>query len=288
MAFIGSRQQEQQQQQQELGMGEDDETKMPDASNLLDRAQALHTALGYLCSINADIVHVEDFLFRHSEALLLEGTGDDSDENVASILTKQESNCQCSTRSACRRNRRAIQRLLHEGFSYMQSQNMNVHLNDDWSKYEDKLIEYEKDIHQLRQQEFTIRQFALEAAVHIQKFQEELKLAEQYYLYKPKFSIFACGKHHDEILARRSVLDYQIDSAHVELTSLERLHEAATTKIKRTRRLQYGILKQALPCSVQHTCKKAPPEPNMDDCWSFRPVSSDDEAPSVGPEEFSI
>jgi hypothetical protein len=107
----------------------------------------------------------------------------------------------------------------------------------------------------LRQQEFNIRQFALDASVQVHKYQDELLLAEQYYSLKPKFSLFSCGMPHNQVFARRSVLEYQVNSAQVELTSLERLHQSVVTKIKTARRLQYGILERSLPCTIQHFCE---------------------------------
>jgi hypothetical protein len=234
----------------------EEESKMPESSDLLDRIQALHTTLCYLCRINADISHVQDFVFHHPEALLLEGTHNDPTENAAFILSEHERSCQCLPRSSCRSNRAAVQRLLHKGFTFAQSKSLDAYQEQDWwSLHQDKLMEYEKDIRLLRQQEFNIRQFALDASVQVHKYQDELLLAEQYYSLKPKFSLFSCGMPHNQVFARRSVLEYQVNSAQVELTSLERLHQSVVTKIKTARRLQYGILERSLPCTIQHFCE---------------------------------
>lgn len=82
----------------------------------LDEMQALHTALCFLCSINADVTDVQTFLHAYPEALLLDGTtnrrGSGSsgwwwwDESAHDLLIRQS--CSCSDNSPCRRNRQAI------------------------------------------------------------------------------------------------------------------------------------------------------------------------------------
>ena len=232
----------------------DEESKMPDSSELLDRALALHTALCYLCRIQADVAHIQDFLSQHPEAVLLEGTESDAKESAMSILVQQEQACQCLPHTPCCLNRVAIQQMLKQGVPFVPSGTIRMYEMDDWYEYEGELVAYEKEIRSLRQQEFTIQQYALEASIQINKYQEELKMADQYCVHKVKFSLFSCGKPNDELFARRSVLEYQISSAQVELQSLERLNESVLVKIANIRQLQYGLMNHALPCAVRHAC----------------------------------
>ena len=57
-----------------------------DGEESLDFAQALNTALCFLCWINADVSVAEEFLTRWPEALLLEGS---NNQDCASCIVKQ-------------------------------------------------------------------------------------------------------------------------------------------------------------------------------------------------------
>ena len=269
----------------------DEEAKMPDSSQLLDRALALLTGLCYLCRIQADVAHIQDFLSHHPEAILLEGTESDANESAMSVLMQQQETCQCLPHMSCCLNRVAIQQLLKQGVPFVPSGTIRMYEMEDWYEYEGELVAYEKEIRLLRQQEFTIRQYALEAAVQINKYQDELKLAELYCVHKVKFSLFSCGKPNDELFARRSVLEYQISSAQVELQSLERLHESVLDKIAKIRQLQYGLLKHALPCAVRHACdaREAGPDLVFSSDWMIADrITVRNVEPVVSTEEYSI
>jgi hypothetical protein len=83
----------------------------------VDELQALNTALCFLVSINADCGVVHQFVSRHPDALLLEGTGSKRDESAGSILVAQLRNCACFS-PLCRQNRESVRRILDRGFEH--------------------------------------------------------------------------------------------------------------------------------------------------------------------------
>lgn len=232
---------------------EDDEEE-EDPANQLDRAQALHTALCFLCSVNADVSEVEQFLLQHPDALLLEGTGNIPEESAIFILHEQLNLCQCSPLTKCRQNRHTVEELLRQGFSYFQTRGMQVIPQAEWEKHEQRMILFEKDIRLLRRHEFVVKQYALNGSVRMQKLRDELKYTDKYNLYKYKLSLLQCSRKHDELSARRSFLQHQLEIAAIEMKSLKHEHQVVMSKIRSIRRLQFGLLKSALPCPRRHVC----------------------------------
>ena len=86
----------------------------------LDFCQALHSAMSYLCWINADAACVESFLRKYPEALLLEGT---NQETARSIVEQRLRRCTCTDRR-CNENRIKVLEKLDKGFEEYQSKHM--------------------------------------------------------------------------------------------------------------------------------------------------------------------
>lgn len=285
------------------GLGNDD-ALVWDSTRLLDRAQALHTTLAYYCRSRVDVAIVQTFVRRHPEALWLEGTGSSTEESAAYILMQQERACSCPATAMCRQNRSAVRRLLRMTNSLVEANARAMELpspteyeDDRWKDVEDRMVQLEQEIRQLRQQEASIRQFALEAVVQIQHCHDELGFLEQYALRQPvKLSMLSCAKqlrqeHH---MARCSVLEHQLDSARVELASLERLQERVVMRIKTTRQLQFGLLREALPSHRHFSCEAegaGHAQGSGAFLWSavlYPPLGSETDAASHMTEEYSI
>jgi len=236
----------------------------------LDSLQALNTTLCFLSSINADVAEVvERFVILHPESLLLEGAGILPEESAKYILQDRMRHCRC-TIEACNQNRSAILRLLSRGFEHYHQ----VHLEQQdspqaqlqnwvttlWGKYGEDLITLEREIRELRVQEMSLRGRFLETACEVRHYQGELERVQSSFstgAHKlTALSLLACHlqKNKTDLFARKSVLEYQVGVAQVNLTSVEREHREALHKIRNARRVQFSLLTTAFEGCQRHVC----------------------------------
>lgn len=231
------------------------------AEESLDELQSLNTALCFLCSINAVSTEIETFLTAHPEALLLEGTGNLPEESASFIVTEQINRCECFN-EACNQNRLKVLTVLNRGFEFYQSKNLRERASDteDWLFYAEQLVTVERDIRTLRLEEMATRQRLLESAVEVRAIQDEL---DQIYKYEHKsaLSMLACRTRNksNDMFARRSVLEYQVNVASQNLQSVEREHKVLLKEIRHGRRMQFAMLKNAFEGCQRHVCAVTKP-----------------------------
>jgi hypothetical protein len=235
------------------------ECKTSDES--LDELQALNTALCFLCSINADAKEVETFLTEHPDALLLEGVGNLPEESARYIVSEQTNRCECFNIS-CNQNRMQVLSVLDRGFEYYQSLSFRQRPNRKaWAVYAQKLLTVERDIRELRLEEVSTRHRLLERAVEVQSFQDELEQVQTYDS-KSALAMLACTSRKSDVFERKSVLEYQIGVALLNLSSVEREHKVLLREIRHGRRMQFAMLKTAFDGCKRNVCAVSKPTPH--------------------------
>lgn len=234
-----------------------------DNEESLDFAQALNTALCFLCWINADVGVAEEFLTRWPEALLLEGTNQD----CASCIVKQRKRqCSCNTQ-----NLEALLRVISRGFLYYKHKHMNDLLgtgvgDEDQSvkvvelrstSVFPKLMSTGRHLRNLSVEECAVHSQMAEA--HVAKVLLERKLHETKALAKRKMSrvgaLFACGSERiKELQDRVARLEHSVQMAELKLASVEREHGLLVNAIDQGHRIQYALLKDAFEGCARHSC----------------------------------
>jgi hypothetical protein len=219
----------------------------------LNEVQALHTALCFLCSVNAGVAEVETFLTNHPEALLLDGTGYLEDESARIIVEEQMSRCECYD-AACNQNRRYVISVLDKGFEHYQDRHFrqeSTSCQQSWGIYAGKLLKLEHNIRNRRVQELTMRHRVLQAAIEVHSFQDQLEqiLSKS----TTGLALFKCHWNQDTF-ARRSVLEYQHGVALVNLSTIEREHKGLLRKIREGRRTQFVLLKRVFDGVQRRVC----------------------------------
>lgn len=219
------------------------------AEESLDELQTLNTGLCFLCSINADATEVASFLRAHPQALLLEGAAHLQEESARAIVHEQMRRCECFS-PACHQNRLKVLQHLDRGFLYYQSRQRTRQQNA-WGMYADKLIGLEHDIRKLRMEELLMRNRLVETAVEVRGFRDEL---DQYAKYQTSgLALLACTRNH-ELVQRKSVLEYQVGVASLNLSSVEREHKTLLKEIRERRKTQFVLLKTAFDGVRRHVC----------------------------------
>lgn len=212
----------------------------------LDELAALNTALCFLCSINAAAGEVEDFLICHPEALLLEGTGE---ESARAILEQQIRRCECFT-PTCNQNRFEIRRVMDRGFEYYQPFSMRPRSRR--PVVGEELLSIEQEIRELREQEASMRSRLLETVVEVQSYEDQLGDVSK--MDRSPISLLTACTRNSDLFARRTVLEYQVSTAQMNLQAIEREHEEVMRRIRYGRRMQFQLLKRAFEGCQRHVC----------------------------------
>lgn len=246
-------------------------TSLEDA---MDEVQAMSTALCFLCHINADYTEVERFLLRYPEALLFEEAHNET-ENPRFILERQMQNCQCFI-PACNDNRRKILKVLKRGFEYYRGMARNDFFDQDitfrldrkstksashWHFYAEKLRMLERDIREIKLQDLAIRNRIVETSEDVKNFKYELEgVSRQEGKSKSPISLLMCHRS-SEIFARRSMLEYQLGIATLNMSTLEKEQELIGQERIAARRMQLALLKTAFGGCRRHMCEATRKEP---------------------------
>lgn len=212
----------------------------------LDRLQALHTVLCYLCAINAHHRDVALFLRHHPQALLLEGVNDEPQESALHILSEQMEECACRS-TACNQNRcMIVETMQQQGYRLDAT---GTHRDTDiFGIWLVNLQESEKEVRKLRLEQRMLQYRLADAKGDVAHF--ELKLKELHQVVRGVARLTCgAGKHAD-----RAVMEYQASVANLRVASLEREHRQILREIRECRRRQFLVLKQSNPLIHRHYC----------------------------------
>lgn len=239
-------------------------------SSSADELQALHTALCFLASINAQVEEFQAYLRAHPQALLLEGTSPIQQESARYMV--HHSACHCSS-DLCRENRCSILRLLDQGFCecdmdrWCHQADVAIEGRDDKSNSNQdqialvrpipdqalrKLTHWEEKIRLWRHREFALR-------AEWRDWQDSLEentqtLQNHRHHTTSAFSKWNCStnKHHTEW---ETDMEDQVLHASQRLRSVQEEHHEVLSNIRRGRRRQFSILSKIFaPCKRQ-TCE---------------------------------
>lgn len=205
----------------------------------LDELQASNTVLCFLCSINAYAEEIEKFLKSHPEALLLEGVGEIYEDSAKHINEEQMQRCECFLNS-CKSNRKRIKSLIECGFEYFHKK--KVHATDCkyWPRAQARVIKLEQNIRQMRSEETTLRNNLLESVCQERVYLDQLTHVHA----QTGIARLACTRR-NQLLERRSTLEYQFDLAALNRSAMERELKNILVEIRRARRAQFSVLKNA-------------------------------------------
>ena len=241
-----------------------------DSEESLDFAQALNTALCFLCWINADVSVAEEFLTRWPEALLLEGS---NNQDCATCIVKQRMRqCRCSG-LFCNNNREGLLAVMNRGFQYYQNKHMNDLLGGSTGIGDEdnppqqvelrstsvfpKLMSTGRHIRNLSIEESAVHSQVVEA--HVAKMMLERQLDEAKAVAKRKKSIvhglLVCKSSHQKEREYKIVrLEHDVHVAELKLKSVEKEHRLLVNAIDRGHRNQYALLKGAFEGCARHEC----------------------------------
>ena len=168
----------------------------------VDVLQTYNTALCYLCSINADVSELEQYLTQYPQSLLLENMCLMNDDSATFILQQHSKLCHCQSLE-CHLNRIQVMDLMERGYIYFRHQfqqrntkdtttptNMTattipipaidtlstllLHL-DQSNIHFVTLVQLEHNIRQWRIQELTIRNTMMKLSIALRTHHIELK-----------------------------------------------------------------------------------------------------------------
>jgi hypothetical protein len=255
----------------------------------VDELQTYNTALCYLCSINADVDVIENFLYCHPEALLMEGICLLPEDSARYILEQHTQQCHCEGLH-CHLNRIRVIDLIEKGFIAYRSKHPPTtskrHTTTtplstiDWGDHFTTLVQVEHEIRSWRMEELTMRNVLIELSIEIRTYHVELKRLKrlihtniQYPIVQhrstPKLSaisklVCTLGSNHpihdksiqnvigqqQHLYERRiNVLEYQIKVTSNNLQSVQQEHTNLIQKIRHGRRTQFNVFKL-----VFHNC----------------------------------
>ena len=225
----------------------------------LDEAQAMNTALCFLCSINADYREVENYLTNHPEALLFEGT--EPQESAQFVVEEQMRNCHCFT-TECNSNRRKLLAVMNRGFEYYRGQMLKRSfqvetsiVKSTWSLYSQQLRALERDIRGMKMQDMALRSRVFEARVAVRAYQMELEDASRRGSTKrSSLALLACHRSSD-VFETRSLAEYKLGIAALTISSLEKEQTLIDQEKMASRRMQLALLKNAFGGCRRHVCQ---------------------------------
>lgn len=247
----------------------------------LDFAQALNTALCFLCWINADIGVIEAFLKAWPEALLLEGIGQDC---AGCIVEQRMKRCSCSD-GAFNNNRRDVLKVITRGYQHYQKKHMQqVMKGKPTNPLEASIAELNSTsvFPQLMATGRYLRGLAVEESsvhgqvleLHVAKVTVEGQLADAKASAKKKKakirSLFVCGseraKDQEALISR---LEFEAQMAEMKLQSAEKEHNLLVGAIDQGHRKQYTLLKDVFEGCPRHECDCGNDKGRSEEHYSF-------------------
>ena len=231
------------------------------SDDTVDFVQALNTALCYLCWINADAKVVDVFLRKYPEALLLEGTSEES--SARSILEQSIRRCSCED-ARCNRNREAILVKL-DRFGYYQDMHMKDLLaGPSPSPLADlkstrvfpQLMAAGRFLRSLSIEESAVQSQTTELHVAWVAIQKELDDAKA--LSKKRNprnlvrSLFNCNSEDKNTELTR--LEFDLGVAKMKHESAKKEHALLVQAMHEGHQNQYKLLKNAFQGCLQHPC----------------------------------
>lgn len=235
--------------------------KRTSSDDTVDFVQALNTALCYLCWINADAKVVDVFLRKYPEALLLEGTSEES--SARSILEQSIRQCACED-VRCNRNREMILVKL-DRFGYYQDMHMKDLLSGPTqspladlksTRVFPQLMAAGRYLRGLSIEESAVQSQALElhvAKVAIQKELDDAKnLAKKRNPRALVRSLFNCSS--EDKNAQLTRLEFDLGVAKMKHESAQKEHTLLVQAMQRGHQNQYELLRNAFEGCLQHSC----------------------------------
>ena len=234
----------------------------------LDEVQAMNTALCFLCRINADFEEVERFLLRYPEALLFEGS--QPGESACKVVEEQMRHCKCFI-PVCNENRRRVLAILRRGFEYYRGMVSIDPFQDElfngcepsvsaWQFYSEQLQALERDMREIKTEEMSVRNRIVETSVEVRASQLELEgVSRKENMNRSTLSLLSCRRSSD-IFAQRSVLEYKLGIATLNVSSLEKEQALMDQERLAARRMQLALLKNAFGGCRRHMCEASKKE----------------------------
>jgi hypothetical protein len=224
--------------------------------NALDELQAQHTALCFLCAIQASPGTVRAFLKQFPHVMLMEGTTLLPEESAQHVLHQS---------ATCISYRNQILPLLRKDFAYyhqqrLQSSNPNVF---HWQLHSNKVSTLEHNIRLWRLEEISMRTKIMEVSCQVQSLREQLQDAAARLIPSQSSlsSLWACTvkpSHNvaaDASWSRRAALEYEHGVVAIELAGLQRHHQNLLREIRQARQAQFHVLKQLFAPVARHECR---------------------------------